>query len=133
MAYKVAENDVESVKTHLDYREINGYQVFSTTVYPIGVEALIYVAMPDNVSFLGPDSLGKMAEHISRCKGKSGRNCDYLYGLRESLKIISGIEDVHVEELFVAMDELVVVKPDPSIHGAPDFLHLEELRFNKSE
>ena len=108
VAYKIRQEDIETVKAHLDYREKNGYQVFITEVFPHSIkDALVYVATVENKSFLGPAELKDIALHIATSVGKSGRNCDYLFGLHESLTLISPHTDDHVEALYEKVVSLV--------------------------
>lgn len=61
---------------------------------------MVYIGLPSNPQFLGPQDLDRLAARIWRCKGPSGENRDYLFMLAEALKGFGGgAEDEHVEEL----------------------------------
>lgn len=61
---------------------------------------MVYIGLPSNPQFLGPQNLDRLAARILRCKGPSGENKDYLFMLQEALKSLAdGAEDEHVEEL----------------------------------
>lgn len=99
------------VREYLDIREINGYSVqytpFHVSKSSPGIDALegpinclVYVGLPDNPQFLGPQDPQALAEHIVRSRGPSGENRDYLYGLDEALKELSEDSyDDHVHDL----------------------------------
>lgn len=102
-----------AVAMHLDEREQNGYEVVSSRVYissqdPHSSEyskglienVCIYIANDKNDSFLGPDTLESMTDHIASSHGPSGSNAEYLIELYQSLKQLQ-VEDVHVESLYM--------------------------------
>ena len=97
MAYRIDEEVFE----HLDHREKNGYRRVDTCMALADgrrVEGTVYVADEANPAFLGPASLSEIAAHITRSRGPSGANCDYLLRLAEALRDLA-IEDEHVFEL----------------------------------
>lgn len=101
------------MKEYLDIREINGYSIqyapfnhqdqdMSATMQtitpapdtaPAGVphpiKCLVYIGLPDNSQFLGPQDPQALAEKIVHSRGPSGENRDYLYQLEEALKGLS--------------------------------------------
>jgi len=61
---------------------------------------LVYIGLPDNPQFLGPQDPQALAEHIVKSKGPSGENKDYLYQLEEALNGLSKeSEDEHISDL----------------------------------
>lgn len=62
------------------------------------INCLVYVGLPDNPQFLGPQDPQALAEHIVQSRGPSGENKDYLYELDMALSELSpesGDEHVH--------------------------------------
>ncbi|KAH9828753.1 ChaC-like protein [Teratosphaeria destructans] len=125
-AYRIPARHVAEVKRYLDIREINGYSIQYTpftapppqkprdmTVHaapstttatadeiPPQIRCLVYIGLPENPQFLGPQEPGPLAERIVRSRGPSGRNVEYLYGLERALGEL-GVEsgDEHVSDL----------------------------------
>jgi len=90
-----------SVFTQLDEREKNGYlRVATELTFADGSTAsgLTYLASPDNEAYLGEASEHEIAQHICRCAGPSGSNCDYLLDLAVALREL-GLHDDHVFEI----------------------------------
>ena len=99
VAYEVA----ATVFADLDNREKNGYQrlVVDAELAAPGaatVRAVAYVAPPGNPAYLGDAPLVRMAAHIHRAAGRSGRNADYVLELDAALRRL-GAEDDHVADL----------------------------------
>lgn len=106
---------MDEVKSYLDIREINGYSIQHTTFYPSKptlnsaeinqdpiqpIECLVYIGLPTNPQFVGPQDPSALAEHILGSVGPSGENREYLYMLEESLLSLSPeSEDNHVVDL----------------------------------
>lgn len=64
------------------------------------IRCLVYIGLPDNPQFLGPQDLQVLAEHIVSHRGPSGENVDYLYQLEEALNGLSAeSSDEHVNDL----------------------------------
>jgi len=94
MAYRIT----PAVFDHLDMREKNGYlREIVMIEFPDhdATEGLIYIASPDNEAFLGHASDVEIATQISRARGPSGLNRDYLMHLAEALRDM-GESDAHV-------------------------------------
>jgi cation transport regulator ChaC len=97
------------VKDYLDIREINGYSIQYTPFHPAPsssspnptpISCLVYIGLPENPQFMGPQDPQQLAEHILRSKGPSGENREYLYQLEEALEGLSeGSRDGHVRDL----------------------------------
>ncbi|TKA83891.1 hypothetical protein B0A55_00100 [Friedmanniomyces simplex] len=125
-AYRIPSHHVAEVKEYLDIREINGYSIQYTpftkdqdmsatyqTVHttstgtsasdndmPAQIQCLVYIGLPDNPQFLGPQDPQALAEHIVQSRGPSGENRHYLYQLEEALNGLSeGSGDEHVGDL----------------------------------
>jgi cation transport protein ChaC len=90
-----------SVFEHLDHREKNGYQRFSTTIAldsGASVEGVLYVADADNPAFLGHAPMAELAAHIHGSHGPSGSNRDYVLQLAQALRELDD-HDPHVLDL----------------------------------
>lgn len=108
----------------MNIREINGYSIqytpfqnasaakkpedMSATYQSVHVgpeqgntiKCLVYIGLPDNPQFLGPQDPQALAEHIVKSRGPSGENKDYLYQLEEALNGLSPESgDEHVSDL----------------------------------
>ena len=67
---------------------------------PRQIKCLVYIGLPDNPQFLGPQDPQALAEHIVRSRGPSGENVDYLYQLEAALNGLSEDSgDEHVSDL----------------------------------
>lgn len=93
------------MRSYLDIREINGYSIQFTPFQPAGpsqtpIKCLVYIGLPENPQFLGPQEPGQLAAKILESKGPSGENREYLFNLEEALLGLSGeSEDAHVSDL----------------------------------
>ncbi|KAJ3304617.1 hypothetical protein HDU93_006352, partial [Gonapodya sp. JEL0774] len=107
-------------RAHLDFREKNGYASVLVPVYglipstastsppteTVLVEnAVLYIGLPSNPSFLGPAPISEMAYHIVTSHGPSGPNIDYLEGMVKYMGS-NGLRDRHVEKLWGAVQAL---------------------------
>ena len=126
MAYALDGTVYDEVVAALDVREKNGYARFAAPVYLHGgadaakkgmaegmaggstVEALVYIATPDNHAFLGPAPLESLAQQIHRSHGPSGSNREYLFELAAALRALDARhqDDAHVYELDAAVRAL---------------------------
>ncbi|KAL8647039.1 MAG: hypothetical protein Q9226_006598 [Calogaya cf. arnoldii] len=105
-AYRIPQDHVKEVQEYLDIREINGYSIQYAPFQPANQgeclieKCMVYIGLPSNPQFLGPQDLDRLATRIFRCRGPSGENRDYLFMLKEALKGLGeGAYDEHVEEL----------------------------------
>jgi len=106
VAYRIAEDEVPAVTSHLDYREKGGYKQDIVTFYPgegddvVPFELKLYVGTEDNPFYLGPAPLDDMAKQIFDSEGPSGQNKEYILNLAEALKTIAPeAEDDHLYSL----------------------------------
>jgi cation transport protein ChaC len=109
--HQIPGRHVAEVREYLDIREINGYSIQYTPFHvsktyaathdlPVPIHCLVYVGLPDNPQFMGPQDLQSLAEHIVKSRGPSGENKDYLYGLDQALiELGPDSEDDHVHDL----------------------------------
>jgi len=108
MAYRIAAAQVPAVLDHLDYREKNGYerlQVITTLQDGRALDALVYIATPDNFAHLGAADDETIAAQIHASVGPSGANRDYLIELHHALEQL-GANDSHVARLFALVDAM---------------------------
>ncbi|QDS73026.1 hypothetical protein FKW77_009210 [Venturia effusa] len=114
-AYHVPPEHDEHVRSYLDIREINGYSIQHTPFHPAHnstvsstsesrwtepIDCLVYIGLPDNPQFLGPQDPQELAAHILRSTGPSGPNREYLYMLNEALLSLSPeSQDGHISDL----------------------------------
>lgn len=102
VAYRLPEDQVDSVLAHLDYREKGGFTRSHTLFYPrdslqTPFEITVYVAIEGNMNYLGPAPLEDIAKTIAFNRGPSGPNVDYLLNLCESMrKIAPHVTDDHL-------------------------------------
>jgi cation transport regulator ChaC len=100
VAYRVADCDWDGVVRGLDHRESGGFERHELLVRfsepsRTAAPALVYVAAEGNPNFLGPAPLEQMAAQVSRARGRSGSNVDYVERLADALRAL-GAEDEHV-------------------------------------
>ena len=84
------------VRQYLDYREKNGYSPMNVPLYTKSPDdgeeklvlknALVYVGLPSNPAFVGPQSLDALAQRIYTCAGPSGPNPEYLLNLAKAVR-----------------------------------------------
>jgi cation transport regulator ChaC len=109
VAFRIDELDRDEVLAHLDHREKGGYArhdvrleaLDGSAVFP----AIVYVATEGNEDWLGPAPLDEIADTVSRARGPSGPNDEYVHRLAEALREL-GAHDAHVTEL----DALLVAR-----------------------
>jgi cation transport protein ChaC len=104
-AYHIQTAHVAAVRSYLDIREINGYSIQFTPFQPATpsdpvINCLVYIGLPSNPQFLGPQDPDELARHILKSKGPSGENREYLFQLEEALVELSPESgDAHVGDL----------------------------------
>ncbi|GMF76162.1 unnamed protein product [Aspergillus oryzae] len=113
-AYHIPASHAEEVHDYLDEREIDGYSVHYTPFYPFSesktpgsdstpITCMVYIGQPTNPQFLRDPARREpqdVAEVISRGRGQSGKNTEYLYLLEKALEGLGlGSADGHVTDL----------------------------------
>lgn len=104
-AYEIDAPVWEQVARGLDHREKDGYVRHRERVRFEGgdeVEALVYVATPDNPSFLGDAPFEALVAQIRSAVGPSGTNVDYVLELSRALRAM-GAADPHVDAIAEAL------------------------------
>lgn len=91
MAYEIANDDIEQVKAHLDFREKNGYTQTDVLFYlgedpTTQIHLKIYIGTVDNEEYLGPAPIEDIAKQIYLSSGPSGKNVDYLLNLANAVR-----------------------------------------------
>jgi cation transport regulator ChaC len=109
VAYRVADAEWGAVVEALDLRESGGFERHQVRVSLRGgnattVEALTYVAGPENPNFLGPAPLHEMVAQMRSAHGNSGPNSEYVLRLAQSLHAIEA-PDPHVDHLASHLDK----------------------------
>ncbi|KAF2030078.1 ChaC-like protein [Setomelanomma holmii] len=120
-AYHIPAHHAAEVREYLDIREINGYSIQFTPFHPAAstsasilrhttcsvtfdthsaIRCLVYIGLPSNPQFLGPQDPDALARKILESTGPSGENREYLYNLEKALLGLSReSEDAHVSDL----------------------------------
>lgn len=122
MSYRIPPEHDEEVRSYLDIREINGYSIQYTLFHPAKgfelspeprnapselIKCLVYIGMPNNPQFMGPQDPQQLAAHILRSTGPSGSNREYLYLLNEALLSLSPeSQDGHISDLTLRAKKL---------------------------
>lgn len=108
---------------YLNVREAGGYSTIQVDLYASDdaatpeCRALLFTGTTENEFFCGPDAeLDRTADIISRARGPSGPNDEYLFRLAEALRQL-GVVDRHVNDL----ERLVLARtqqrqPDASVN-----------------
>ncbi|KAF1959049.1 ChaC-domain-containing protein [Byssothecium circinans] len=110
-AYHIPASHVREVREYLDIREINGYSIQFTPFQPASaskpIKCLVYIGLPENPQFLGPQDPDQLARHILRSRGPSGENREYLFQLEEALLGLSQESgDAHISDLVQRCKEI---------------------------
>lgn len=114
--YRVAEEHRAAVLAQLEHREQAGYEKRTVDVRCRDGqtrEALVFIATPENATFLGPASLEIMAEEIASRSGPSGPNHEYLFQLHRTLEQMN-IRDSHIQALARATQEILSAAQEQS-------------------
>jgi len=101
MAFRIPAHAATEVLGQLDHREKNGYSRLLRRLDVASgqpIDALVYIAEPDNFAWLGPAPATTVAAQIATSAGPSGSNREYLERLAEALREL-GADDPHVFEL----------------------------------
>jgi cation transport regulator ChaC len=101
VAYLVEDGLRDEVLGMLDHREKGGYARGWEAVELAGggvVQALVYLATPENDEYLGHAPLETIAAQVRASHGPSGSNVDYVLRLAEALREHQA-SDEHVEAL----------------------------------
>ncbi|PLB52712.1 ChaC-domain-containing protein [Aspergillus steynii IBT 23096] len=111
-AYHIPASHAEEVHDYLDEREIDGYTAHFTPFHAFGstdvpeskpITCMVYIGQPTNPQFLRDPARREpqdVAEVISRGRGQSGNNTEYLYLLEKALESVGlGSADGHVTDL----------------------------------
>ncbi|XP_063430384.1 putative glutathione-specific gamma-glutamylcyclotransferase 2 isoform X2 [Mytilus trossulus] len=105
IAYEIANEQIEYVTAHLDFREKNGYTQTEVLFYPSEekespIHLKIYIGTSDNEEYLGPAPIEDIAKQIYDSVGPSGKNIDYLLNLANAVRQLFPDEtDEHLFEL----------------------------------
>lgn len=113
VAYKISDEHVERVRSHLDHREKGGYEVHEVKFVPDPpstegpILLNVYVGTKNNPFFLGPAPLTDIAHQIFHSVGPSGKNIDYLMNLAQALRSLS--PHAYDQHLFSLEEEVKVI------------------------
>ncbi|USP77364.1 Putative glutathione-specific gamma-glutamylcyclotransferase 2 [Curvularia clavata] len=107
-----------------------GIKVTSTETVvpePENIKCLVYIGLPENPQFLGPQDPDALARKILESKGPSGENREYLYNLEIALLGLSKDSgDAHVSDLVrrcKALEEQTGVKDGDEGEKDKEVLH----------
>lgn len=100
ISYTIDPVHADEVRAYLDHREKNGYTAMWEPIYGfheddpqtpriLVPEALVYVGLPENPAFVGPQPLDELAERIFLSQGPSGRNDEYLFRLADAVRALT--------------------------------------------
>ncbi|KAI6797955.1 hypothetical protein KC361_g3589 [Hortaea werneckii] len=82
------------------FQTIHPAPEINTSALPARIQCLVYIGLPSNPQFLGPQDPQALAEHIVKSRGPSGENTEYLYQLEEALQRLSRESgDEHISDL----------------------------------
>lgn len=82
------------------FQTIHPAPEINTSALPARIQCLVYIGLPSNPQFLGPQDPQALAEHIVKSRGPSGENTEYLYQLEEALQGLSRESgDEHISDL----------------------------------
>jgi len=106
--FEIADRDEASVLAALDVREQGGYERcrVRATLRDTGerVDAITWIAQPDNAFSLGPAPMDAMARQMAAASGPSGSNVEYVLRLARVLRELA-IDDPHVYELAARLEQ----------------------------
>lgn len=81
--YAAPDATIDDSSSHLSAKST---EISPTKQNPEFIKCLVYVGLPENPQYVGPQDLDDLAAHILRSSGPSGPNKEYLYALEEALK-----------------------------------------------
>lgn len=121
VAYYIEPENVPKVKEYLDVREQDGYSTHRVPFHIVEfeddheilqlvpkneagdsyIESMIYIGTIDNESFIGPESIDETAGVISKSRGPSGPNIEYLVNLNNAIRQLDNnrARDYYLEDL----------------------------------
>ncbi|WFD22063.1 hypothetical protein MEQU1_000725 [Malassezia equina] len=125
LSYTIDPAHADEVRAYLDDREKNGYTPLWAPIHGyygssdepqvLVPEALVYVGLPDNEAFVGPQPLDELAERIHTCHGPSGPNDEYLLRLAEAVRILTPeSKDNH---LFALEEKVLALKAQDKLRA----------------
>ena len=80
------------------------------------IRCLVYIGLPDNPQFVGPQEPQKLAEHIARSHGPSGGNDEYLFMLETALRSLSPeSNDAHILDLSERVRRIEEARSKPRV------------------
>ncbi len=108
LALSVSRADAPAVLDSLDFRERGGYTRLElplrrATDGSVLGRGLVYIADPDNESWLGPAPHDAIAAQVRKSHGPSGPNVDYVIGVARAL-LEMGTYDDHVFDIADRVD-----------------------------
>ncbi len=102
LAFDTGDDATPEIVESLDVRESGGYIRITVDVEfadQTSVEAMTYIAPPDNSNFLGPAALEDIVRQVAVSNGASGHNTEYVLKLAEALRELEIVDDeVHLLE-----------------------------------
>jgi cation transport protein ChaC len=114
-AYHIPAEYAEEMIEYLDIREAGGYSAKYTTFNVAGatqqpdtgeipdkLKCLVYIGLPKNPHFLGPQEPQALADHILKSRGPSGENREYLFMLEDGLRELDPALDLAQIDLHVS-------------------------------
>lgn len=110
VCYRLPADKEGEIMAALDYRERGGYvRIRVPFEYEVApgrtekVDAITYIASPDNEYYLGPVPMEDMVRQIYFARGESGKNIDYVLNLARHLETM-GLADNHIHELALQLE-----------------------------
>ncbi|CAD6913226.1 unnamed protein product [Tilletia controversa] len=105
VSYTIDPAHAVEVREYLNHREKNGYSAQQVDVFALGADGqhvrvrqgcLLYVGLPDNEAFVGPEPMDRLAERIVSCSGPSGPNHEYVLKLAEAVRGLPDSRDTYL-------------------------------------
>lgn len=112
IAYGIADEKLEEVMSHLDYRERGGYKRKIALFHPkddsTPFEVSFYCATEQNRQYAGESNIEDIARQVVDAVGPSGTNIDYVLHLGTAMrKIAPGVDDPHLFAVERAVKQLI--------------------------